>query len=139
MKTKFTQIVKIKKQKLEQVEFELIEVNNAISNANDGILEINKSIKSLSTPMRGTFLQIKHHQDNLNRYIYEIKELKSTLTSLNMKKNQIEMKLKKAHLEYEKIKYLDSVEIKKFLADKKRKDENELNEISIMLHNNKGD
>ncbi len=138
MKTKFTQIVKIKKQKVDKVELELTKINNKISDTDKNILNTNKAIKSHSTPTSGNFSQIKLYQDNLNSYLYELKMLKEKLNLYKSEKNKIDVQLKEANLDYEKMKYIENVEVQKILKEAKIKEENELNEISIMLHNNKG-
>ena len=94
MKTKFTQLVKLHKQKLNEVEIELITVNNKIASLKSSINLINENIKSLSTPTKGTFYQLNSYQNNLNSYILEIDELNKNIESLIMKKNQIELKMK---------------------------------------------
>ena len=137
MKTKFTQIVKIKKQKVAKVEIELTKINNKISDTDRNISDTNEAIKSHSTPMSGSFSQIKLYQDNLNSYLYELKELNNELNLHKSEKTKIDIQLKEANLDYEKMKYIENVEIKKILKEAKRKEENELNEISIMIYNNK--
>lgn len=137
MKTKFTQLVKLKKQQLNEIEIELVTINNKIASLKDEINKINEAIKSISKPSKGTFRELNSTQEAFHSYMFEIEELNKRVESLILKRNQVELKMKELYVEYEKFKYLEATEIKKILKEQKRKEEEELNEISVMLYNNK--
>jgi len=137
MKTKFTSIVKFKKQSVDNIEIELTNINAQINQTINDIEIVNQNLAELSPPRSGSFAELKSYQELFTAHIFSIDELKSKLESQNMKKNQIKLKLKEAYLEYEKIKHLDDLEKNRILAEIKRKEEEELNEISVMLFNNK--
>lgn len=136
MKTKFTQIVKFKKQAVDNIELELAKVNNSINQTLAKIDDIQHSLNELQTPNFGTFFELRGYQGIFNAHMLEIGECKKVLESLKMKKNQIELKLKSAYLEYEKMKHLDDVQKGLIIKELKRKEQEDLNEISVMLFNN---
>jgi flagellar export protein FliJ len=137
MQTKFTSIVKFKKQSVDKIELELMRANNSINEALGKIANLQKKITELHTPKSGTFAKLRGYQEIFTAHINDISDLHKELEHLKMKKNQIEVKLKNAYLDYEKMKHLDDIEREKYLSEKKRLEQEELNEISLMLFNNK--
>ena len=136
MKTKFDSLVKIKKNELKKIEKDLIKVNNAIDLIKNKIKELQIKFNSFSIPDKGNFKEIYQIKAMQNAIKSEIDNYKSQLKMLNERKNLLISKHKAANIEYEKMKYLQTMEIKKQLQKQKQKENIQMDEIAIMLRKN---
>ncbi len=137
MKTKYDSVVKFKKQQVDNIEKNLQKINASINDLQSKIEELNKTLLSFNLPNKGSFSllnQIKHQQSIIRD---EIANLKNQIVILQNRKNELLNELKNAKLEYEKMKYLQAEEIKKILKEKKLKEMRDMDEIAILLKNNK--
>ena len=137
MKTKYDSVVKFKKQQVDNIEKNLQKINASINDLQSKIDELNKTLLSFNLPNKGSFSllnQIKHQQSIIRD---EIANLKNQIVILQNRKNELLNELKNAKLEYEKMKYLQAEEIKKILKEKKLKEMRDMDEIAILLKNNK--
>jgi len=133
MKTKFSDILKIKKQTVEKIERNIQKINASIQMLKNKINFLNNELSSFSFPQEGDFRkfqQVKLMQENL---INEIKNFENQIKILENRKNELMEELKKANIEYEKIKYLHELEIQKILKKQKQKENQEMDEIAILL------
>jgi len=133
MKTKFSDILKIKKQTVEKIERNIQKINASIQMLQNKINSLNNDLSSFSFPHDGDFRQfqqVKLMQENL---INEIKNFENQIKILENRKNELMEELKKANIEYEKIKYLHELEIQKILKKRKQKENQEMDEIAILL------
>ena len=133
MKTKFDSVVKLKKQTLDNIERNLQKINASIQNLNARIEELNNTLLSFTFPKEGNFAllnQIKHQQHIIRD---EIMNIKNQILVLEGRKKELLDELKKANIEYEKMKYLQAEEIKKILKEKKLKEARDMDEIAILL------
>jgi len=134
MKTKYSQLLKVKKQKVDSIENEIAFLNTKKDSIKKEKEKLEKEIKSLDKPKKGKFdifLSVSYSFDSLFTFKKE-KELllKHTEFELSQKQNEY----KKALVEYEKIKYLEDLEIEKKL-DKIKKDEQKLlDEMSVVTY-----
>ena len=136
MKTKFDSIVKIKKNELKKTENDLIKVNSAIQLINEKINELQIKFNSFSLPDKGSFKEIYQIKSVQSALRGEIENYKNQLNMLNKRKELIFQKYKDANIEYEKMKYLQTMEIKKQLKKQKQKENIQMDEIAIMLRDN---
>ncbi len=136
MKTKFDSLVKIKKNELKKIEKDLIKVNSAIDLIKNKIKELQIKFNSFSIPDKGNFKEIYQIKAMQNAIKSEIDNYKSQLKMLNERKNLLISKHKAANIEYEKMKYLQTMEIKKQLQKQKQKENMQMDEIAIMLRKN---
>jgi len=134
MKTKFDSIVKIKKNELKKIENDLIKVNSAINLINEKIEELNKNLSLMSLPKAGNFREIYQIKSMQGIVRKEIENYKNQLNMLNERKNLLTQKHKQANIDYEKMKYLQTVEIKKALKKEKLQEQMQMDEIAIMLN-----
>jgi len=135
MKTKFSDILKIKKQAVEKVERNIQKINSSIQMLQNKINSLNNELLSFSFPKEGDFRkfqQVKLMQENL---INKIKNFENQIGILENRKNELMKELKKANIEYEKIKYLENLEIQKMIKEKRLKENREMDEIAILLRN----
>jgi flagellar biosynthesis chaperone FliJ len=136
VKTKFSAVVKIKKQVVEKIERDIQKINSSILKVKQQIEEIQNILYSLTPPQNGNFplfSQIKTQQNMLRS---EIEKLNSQILFLENRKNELMNELKKSNIEYEKMKYLETQEIKKMLKKSKLKESREMDELAILLRKN---
>jgi chromosome segregation ATPase len=136
VKTKFDSIVKIKKEAVDRIERNIQKINSSINMLKEKISSLQETLSSLSFPKEGIFSvfnQIKLQRDFL---IQEINNLSSQIEVLQNRKKELLEELKKANLEYEKMKYLKDQEIKKILKEKLKKESLEMDELAILLRKN---
>jgi flagellar biosynthesis chaperone FliJ len=133
VKTKFDSVVKLKKQQVDNIEKNIQKVNASINNLKEKIQNLQNSIFSFQIPKSGDFAllnQIKHQQHILRN---EIDNLKNQIIILENRKKELLNELKKANIEYEKMKYLQAEEIKKIVKEKRLKEARDMDEIAILL------
>ncbi len=137
MKTKFLQLLKIKEQKLKNIELRLYHVQNLKFNILKEIEDIVHDIKKLELPKNGNFAKIGIVYSN-KKYLMQQKEIKKQeLIVLENKIVQIKDQYKKASIDYERIKYLHNMEIKKIIHKIKEQEQKEMDEIANLLFTNK--
>ncbi|GAB6045635.1 hypothetical protein JCM11957_12330 [Caminibacter profundus] len=136
MKTKFDSVVKFKKRAVEKIENDIKKINIAILDLKNKIDELNSSLISFSFPKTGTFSQFTYIKANQDLVRQEINSLNSQIDMLNARKKDLLEELKKAKIEYEKMKYLQGEEIKKKVKEIRLKEMRDLDEIAILLRKN---
>ena len=133
MKTKFDGVVKIKKQQVERIENDIRKINKSILELNREIEELKDSLLLFTLPKTGTFNKIKQIKESQNIIKNQIQNLENQIVILQNRKNELLNELKKANIDYEKMKYLQNEEIKKALKELKLKESREMDEIAILL------
>jgi len=134
MKTKYSQLLKVKKQKVDGIENEIALLNMKKKRVVEDIKELEEEIRELDKPKEGrfgAFLTISYSFDTMLSLKKEKEMLLSRIDfELEQKRNEYKMAL----MEYEKIKYLEDLEIEKKL-DKIKKDEQKLlDEMSVLTY-----
>jgi len=135
--TRFTDILKVKKQKLSEVERELQDVRNRKKKLELKIEQLDADVASLQPPKSGDFgaLQISRQS-----FLYLIQQKELLLDKLAIRIKQIkglEELYKESNIDYEKIAYLDTLEIKKEMKRIADEESKELDEIANILFVNK--
>jgi len=134
MKTKFSDILKVKKQVVEKIERNIQKINSSIQTLQNKINSLNNELSSFSFPKEGDFRQFQQVKLMQESLINEIKNFENQIMILENRKNEMN-ELKKANIEYEKIKYLENLEIQKIIKEKRLKESKEMDEIAILLRN----
>lgn len=134
MKTKYSQLLKVKKQKVDSIENEIALLNSKRKSIEKDIENLKEEISSLNKPQEGKFdifLSVSYSFDTL----FALKKEKEFyLQHIEIELEQKREEYKKALMEYEKIKYLEDLEIEKKL-DKIKKDEQKLlDEMSVLTY-----
>jgi flagellar export protein FliJ len=137
MKTKFSQLVKVKKRELDEIESKLLEIQNHKRRVESQIENILQEIKELKTPQSGNFAKLNLSYSHLSHLSNQKKSKEEELIKIANKIEAIKELYKKANIEYEKIKYLDEQEIKKQLEEIKIKENKDMDEIANLLHSRK--
>ena len=135
--TRFTDILKVKKQKLSEVERELLDVQNRKKRIELKVEQVDEEVASLETPKSGDFGTLQMSRQS---FLYLIQQKEVLIEKLALRIQQIEgLKelYKEANIEYEKIAYLDADEIKKEMKRIADEESKELDEIANILFVNK--
>ena len=134
MKTKYSQLLKVKKQKVELIENEIALLNSKKELIKKEIEELILQINDIKKPKEGkfgVFLSASYSFDKLHSFKKNKEDiLKQKEGELAQKRQEYKMAL----MEYEKIKYLEDLLIEEKL-DKIKKDEQKLlDELSQVIY-----
>ncbi len=137
MKTKFSELLKVKKRKVDEMENRLLELQNQKNRFLLQIEEIDDDISSHKSPKIGDFSKITLSYAKLSILSNQKKLKKQEL--LNLQEQIIEQKklYKEANIDFEKIKYLDDLEVEKVLQQMKIQESKDMDEIANILFSNK--
>jgi len=134
MKTKFSQIVKVKQRKVDEIENELMDVRFQKRKTLSMIEDILKEIEGLKTPQSGSFAEINLSHSYLKNLSNQKKEKEKEILQLDKQIEGIKELYKEANIEFEKIKYLEDLEIEKKLHELKVQEAKDMDEIANLLH-----
>jgi flagellar export protein FliJ len=134
MKTKFSQIVKVKQRKVDEIENELMDVRFQKRKTLSMIEDILKEIEGLKTPQSGSFAEINLSHSYLKNLSNQKKEKEKEILQLDKQIEGIKELYKEANIEFEKIKYLEDLEIEKKLQELKVQESKDMDEIANLLH-----
>ncbi len=137
MKTKFLQLLKVKEQKLKDIELELYHVQNKKSQVLQELDNIVHDISNLTIPKSGSFAKINILYENKKALLKQKESKKQMVKLLEEKIKQTQTMYKRANIEFEKIKYLHDLEIKKILQNIKEQEQKDMDEIANLLFVNK--
>ncbi|WP_305862451.1 flagellar export protein FliJ [Helicobacter cholecystus] len=138
MRTKFDAILLNIRQKIAQCEREATLIYHQIQQTQQQIFSCTQSIAQMQMPLSGSTLAFRELYDGKKALIQEIDELNLYLSSLKAQLRDKEEERKEVELEFEKIKYLQQKEIAQMLKNFKRKEQQELDEIAVMLFAKQG-
>ncbi|MDD3343361.1 MAG: flagellar export protein FliJ [Sulfurospirillaceae bacterium] len=136
MKSKFSKIAKVRKQKRDAIERELIKSQNKEKLLRHKIASLYEEIIAIQTPQNGTvslLALMNEHKRILNR---DKKEQENALRIAEETSQKLQSDYQKAHVEFEKIHYLEEQEILAFMNKIKKQEQLDLDEISTMLFAN---
>lgn len=136
MKSQFSKIAKIRKQKRDAIERELVKSQNKEKMLSHKIATLYAQIAEVKTPIQGTVSMLSlvaEHKRILNR---DKKQLEKELLAAQ-KNTQVQQEAyQKAHIEYEKIHYLEEQEFQALMEKLKKEEQIALDEISTQLFAN---
>ena len=133
MKSQFSQIAKIRKQKRDAIERELMKSQNKERLLTHKIASLYDDIAAVQMPKEGLvtlLLMVNEQKSILNR---EKKRYEQELFVVERNTKRLQGGYQKAHVEYEKIKYLEEQELQTMMDKLKREEQLYLDEISTML------
>jgi hypothetical protein len=137
MKTKFSALVTFRKQSVDKIERHIASLNMEINRTKEKIAHIKQEIIDTPIPQSGNFYQISCMKEMVNAHRRELQKQEIVLIQLRDDKQKLQKSLKDAYLEYEKAKHLDNLEKQKAIAKKKQEEAAYIDEIALILHNNK--
>lgn len=136
MKTRFSSLVIFRKQKVEEVERAIFNNNHMIEQSRQNMLSLQDEMNGMEIPSEGNFASLVQFQEIKRAYAVQIHQKQAELAQLENYALTLKKYYKEMSIEFEKARHLDDVERQKMIKERIRQEENELNEISIMLHNN---
>ncbi len=132
MKTKYSQLLKIKKQKVETVENAISSLNLEIKKNEFEIEKMINDINSFKKPKSGKFSIIMAHNYSFNALVYSKKEKQFLLMQKKEKLLKLQKDYKTVLIEFEKVKYLEDLIIKEQMEKDRKKEQKIIDEISVM-------
>ncbi|MGP1579865.1 MAG: flagellar export protein FliJ [Wolinella sp.] len=135
MKTKFSELLRVKKEALKEMERAILTISQHIERRELEIEAILREILEIVIPSLGTYAEFLRIQEIKRAHIEEMEQKRLEVAQLRAERTLMREHLKELNLEYEKAKYLENLEIQKMLARKKHQESVEMDEISLMLYN----
>lgn len=136
MKTKFTQLVLLRKKEVDEAEIMLQKNAQAIVAKQSEIDALVREFATLQEPKSGiyqNFLTFAYHTEEFRQTIdFKMQEL----AQLKRQKKELQEYFRVRNIEFEKAKYLDGLEVKKMIEKAKKQEVRDLDEISVMLYAN---
>lgn len=134
MKTKYSSVLKVKKQALDKAESTLSKARNRQRQSELELELALKQYEEIKLPSSGSVQNLRQSLEFLD-VARVFKEEKKQRVELSKKEvAHYQMLYKKANLEYEKIKYLESEELKELQKKLKKEEEKFIDEIAISRH-----
>jgi flagellar biosynthesis chaperone FliJ len=137
MDNKFSQIVKVRKQQMDKIETLLIQTRFKKQEIEQKIDSLYEEINNSQTPQNGSVSLICLFHENLKVLRREKDDYTDALIFLQERITQLQNEYKKAHLEFEKIKYLEEQEVYKQIQKRKKEEKMNMDEIATLLYSNK--
>lgn len=134
MKTKFSVILKVKKDILNKIERELIHINNAIASKEKEIATLQAQLRELKMPQVSVYRELMAFKDSIMAFQMEIEQEKNILEFMKSSKIDINKRYKIAMIEYEKINYLHLQIIEERLIKQHKEEQKSLDEFGGILH-----
>lgn len=138
MNSKFTPIVKVRKQQRDKVETLLAKARFQKSEIEKKIFSTNNEIVHSVVPSSGSISLMTLFRGKLDILRKEKLSLRKDLDVKTNEVKHLQGEYKKAHIEYEKIKYLENQDFKEWMEKIKKQEQLDLDEISNMLFVHKG-
>ncbi len=137
MKTRYTPLLKLKKNELDRCERELQKANQAVLSAASSLEEAYVLLETLQLPQKGTIKEMLSANSFITAQREVVEDKKSWVSFAKHQAEVAVLKLKTSNVEYEKFKYLDFEEIKKLIKLREIKESKDLDEIALMTYNKK--
>lgn len=137
MKTRFSPLVKIKKNSMQKSEQVLQKANSNLNSATMALELSYNSLKDVEPPNRGTMSEMLASRTLLSSQRELISHNKKWVTFAASQVSEAKKQLKLDMIEHEKFQYLELQEIKQELQKRKLKEAKELDEIALMTYTEK--
>ncbi len=133
MKTKFSELLKVKKQKVSELENQLATKRQEKKIVLNEISALISKISELQLPQYGNFAQLKVSQHE-RTYFFREKENKDNMVKyFDQEINNLNYLYKEANIDYEKIKHLHDIEEKKIIENLEKQESKAMDEIANQL------
>jgi len=137
--SKFTPIVKVRKQQMDKIETLLAKARFQKSELEKKLALTSNEIENTEVPLSGSISVMVGFRERLDILRKEKARFDEMLSIKINEVNQLQDKYKRAHMEYEKIKYLENQDFEEWIEKIKRQEQLDMDEISNMLFVNKGE
>ena len=131
MKTRFTPLVKIKKNDLDKCERDFSRANKDKENAQQALDDAYLQLKETSALSQGTMAQMLQERTILDIQRNVIEQKRSWLSFASEQVIQFQETLRKSAIEYEKYKYLETKEIEVILKKRAKLEAKQLDESAL--------
>ncbi len=138
MNSKFTPIAKVRKQQSDMVETRLAKARFEKHEIEQELISTCKEIDETVIPTSGDISLMNMVRERLGIIRRAKDNLQEKLLIKETEINQLRDKYKRAHIEYEKIKYLEEQDFAEWMEKIKKTESLDLDEISNILFVNKG-
>ncbi len=133
MKTKFSPILKVRKLEIEKIENQLLSYKNQKRKAKSELSNLMDDLKKMEIAKKGSITELKRSFFLISSLQNSIAQQKEYINLLDNQIKSTQKLLQKATIEYEKIKYLHDIEVKKVLEKIKKMEIKELDEVASQL------
>ena len=132
MKSKFTSIVRVKKQEMDKIEAKLAVARLNVRNFEENLAHLRAKLGEFVLPKSGNIGELKENLELISITRQELNACKESLEIANKEVLHYEHKYKNANLEYEKMKYLEKEEFKKEIKRIQKAEALALDEFAVM-------
>jgi len=139
LKTQYSSLVKIKKERLDMMEKSVQSCHQTIRQIQERIENAYNDLRGLKIPEKGDFSLYRQMQLLKQRVQDEIAFNKHNLHMAENALIKAMQQLKTANIEHEKFKYLETHEIEKVLKAEKDREAKALDEAALMMYNRNTD
>ena len=139
MKTQYSSLVKIKKERLDKMEKSEQSCHQTIRQIQERIENAYNDLRGLKIPEKGDFSLYRQMQLLKQRVQDEIAFNKHNLHMAENALIKAMQQLKTSNIEHEKFKYLETHEIEKVLKAEKDREAKALDEAALMMYNRNTD
>jgi flagellar export protein FliJ len=134
MKTRFTPLVKVKKNNLDKCERDLLKANEDKKSAELALDEAYKQLKEINLPTHGKISDMLQERTILQIQRNIIQQRHSWLNFASKQVEQFKEILHKSAIEYEKYKYLETKEIELILKKRAQEEMKTLDESALQSY-----
>jgi flagellar export protein FliJ len=133
-KTEFSELIKIEKNKLQNLERELQRELARVSNFQHEISTIEGEILEIEYPISGTFSMLQQYNIAMHNMKSEAKKREIGITEAQRRIEHIRQDMIGVEREIEKFQFLEEEILKERRAEEKRRESKELDEMAVMLY-----
>ena len=132
MKSKFTSVVRVKKQEMDKVEAKLVVARLNVRSAEENLALLRARLDEFSLPKSGNIDELRQNLELINIARQELRACKERLEIAKKEVLHYENKYKNANLEYEKMRYLEKEEFKREIKRIQKAEALALDEFAVM-------
>ncbi len=133
MKTKFSELLKVRKQKVSEIEQQLAAARNEKEVVLLQKVQVESQINAFALPVEGDFASMKLALASRD-YLFKEKEHKENMIKyFDQEIDRLNVLYKQANIEYEKIKHLHEVEVEKIVETLLKEESKQMDEIANQL------
>ena len=131
MKSKYSPVLKVKKQELDKAELDLSKARQRQRENEEALQRANAEYLCINLPQKGDVMLLKQSLEfkQIAKDMKDFAEEKVRLSSQEI--NHYQHLYKKAHLAFEKIKYLETEEFKEYEEKMQKAEKRMLDEIAV--------
>lgn len=131
MKTRYTPLVKIKKNMMDRSEQHLQHAHHKLQDAETALVQAYEELKHASAPQSGAMSDFLHFRAVIEMQRQVVDQKHQEVLEAASDVQAARTALKQAMVEYEKFKYLETEQIKLMIEEQKRVHQRELDEIAV--------